>query len=564
VATVVVTNFYTAGLRVTESVKLVEDQRLSLVNTAAAGFITQEAVILTDAIPFDSNNAPAYTTAEQGLRASFSQSLVNAGALFPPIWLEFAKTLGLGGVGVPQVNPQAALAKLYLFMAQNLNAAAFKSQPIVVSRGLTRGTPTYGASNVGNGTLYRLNTDAYGFPLEGGFAETINFTCTNDAQSGTLSGQEVFKAEGQPFKDALSWYVSGYGSGLIATGQQGLVGISADTTQALIQNSSFSQFTGTGATSSFVLTGWTQTSGLAASMSVDTTNYYRASQQEGTTPGSLSITASVTITQKISSNSGAIALTAFLNQIAYNASIGTAVGSFTVAIGSKSWSHTFTGEVGWKTLLPTLDKNLWAINFEQANLAVTLTVTLASGTLKLDDFCWAPFQNIGGSLFWLVGGTTAWIVNDTITAVDTEPSPPKKVANWIRLSQPGFYLPSAAVGAAPATAPTVAVSATGGTITAGAHRFWVSFTNAAGETALGPPSAIVVFDGTKAADLSAIATGAGGTTNRYLYMSKADDVGPAATPYYYATVAGNATTTNTGGVADASLLLFNGTIAEPL
>lgn len=557
------TTFYQVGLRITETVKLVEDQRLSLVSTGSTGFLTSENVILADGIPFDAFDAPAYNTGEVQIRTAFSNALLTAGGAIGPCITESAKSLGLLGVGVPQTAPSAIFPLLYQFMAQNQNSTAFQSQPLVYSRGLTRGTPSYGSSNVGTGILYRLNVDPYAFPLEGGFAEKLNFQCTKDVQLGTLPGQEQFSVQGQPFRDALSWYSTGFGSGLSASGAQGLTGITADTTQTLIQNSSFSQYSGTGGAASFALNGWTQSSGLAASMSVDTTNYYRASQQEGSAPGSLKCTGSVTITQLLSSNSGALAFTAYLNQIAWYGTLGTWVGSFTVQVGSKSWSVS-SGAAGWQTLRPTIDKNLWFQNFNVASLAVTLTITVTSGYLLLDDFCWAPMTNIGGALYWLIGGVTNFLALDTITLIDSEPSPPKKVQNWLRLSFPGVYLPSAALPTAPATAPVLAVSGTAGAVTAGAHVGWFTYLTAAGESSVSPPSNIIVVDGTKKLDWTSIAVGPGGTLTRSLYLSTVNQTGTYATPYFLYSVPDNATTTATQGVADASLTKMAGTIAEPL
>jgi len=297
-------------------------------------------------------------------------------------------------------------------------------------------------------------------------------------------------------------------------------------------------------------------------MGLDTTNYYRAAQIEGTTPASLELTGSVTITQLLSSNAGALALTAFLNQIAWDGQIGTWSGSFTVQIGSKSWSVS-SGATGWNTLRPTINKNLWFQNFNASSLAVTITITVSSGSLRLDDFCWSAMQAIDGTLWWLIGGQTPFLVNDTIQANTTEPSPPSKVQNWIRLMFSGYYLPSAVQPARPSTACVAAVSATGGSTTAGAHVVWISVVNATAESALSPPSNIVVVDGTKKIDISSIPTGAGGTTKRRAYLSKANDIGPAATPYFCVDVAGNVSTTATIDAADGSLTLIPGSVGDP-
>lgn len=552
--------FWQALFRVQETVQLAEDQRLALTASGATGFLTQEAVILTDGVPLDTFDSAAYGQAElnsRGLAATFLNSF---GGELAACFTEIAKVVNpLGGqTGVPQVDPTQVLPIIYQFMANNQTGSTiFASPPLVNSRNITYGTPTYGASIVGNGTLYRLTVDAYGFNLEGGFAETLNAICTADAQSGTIVGQEQFTVRGQPFRDSLTWFSSGYGSGLNAS----WVGVTADTTQPLAQNSSFSQSTGAGST--FALTGWTQTSGVAASMSLNTTTYYRAAAIEGTTPASLAVTATVVITQLLSSNAGALALTAYLNRLAIN--FQSATGSVTVAIGSKSWSVS-SGVAGWNLLLPTRDKNLWFQNFNTASLAVTITVTVTGGTgaILVDDFCWSPMQTTGGTLWWLIGGSTAFRVNDTILAVDAEPSPPSKVQNWIRLMLPGYFLPSVVMPTAPVTAAVLAASATAGAVTAGAHWGYVTFVTAVGESGLGPVSNIAVVDGTKKIDWSAIPTGGGSVTKRRLYRTKANAVGIASQPYFVAEIANNIDTTYADNVADAALTLIPGSTGDPV
>lgn len=557
-------DWFQSFLRVRETVKLAEDQRLSLSSTSSTGFIGQETTILSDGVPLDAFDAAAYGVGELGSRALASTFLTSFGGPISACLVELAKVISpLGNQGgVPETDPDEILPLIYQFMVfHQSGSTVFASPPLVNSRNLTYGTPTYGAANVGNGTLYRLTVDADAFNLEGGFAETLEGICVADAQSGTLVGQEQFTVRGQPFRDALTWFGSGYGSGVQAEGGDGWVGVTADTTQPLVQNSSFSQFTGTGATSSFALTGWTQTSGLAASMSVNTTTYYRAAANEGTTPGSLAVTASVTITQLLSSNAGALANTAYLSRIAVN--FQSATGSVTVQIGSKSWSVS-SGVGGWNLLLPARDKNLWLKNFNTAALAVTITVTVTGGTgaILVDDLLWSPMQDLGGTLWWLAGGSTAFRLNDTCRAVTTEPASPSKVQNWVRLMFPGHFLPSKVLPAAPGAA-TLAVSATAGVVTAGAHVGYVTFVNATAESGLGTASAIVVVDGTKKISWSAIPTGPGGTTARGLYRTKANGTKSSDTPYLVDYIANNVDTTYEDNDADASLTLLPGSIADP-
>lgn len=116
-----------------------------------------------------------------------------------------------------------------------------------------------------------------------------------------------------------------------------------------------------------------------------------------------------------------------------------------------------------------------------------------------------------------------------------------------------LFDPSIAANAVQPLPPTTAcVNATGGagTLTAGAHVFWVTFVSAAGESVVGPASNAVTFNGSQAASLSAVPLGPAGTTARKIYLSTAG----GTAPYLAATISDNVTTTATVSVADAALV----------
>ena len=60
-----------------------------------------------------------------------------------------------------------------------------------------------------------------------------------------------------------------------------------------------------------------------------------------------------------------------------------------------------------------------------------------------------------------------------------------------------------------------------------------------------------------------IPTGAGGTTKRGIYRTKANDNAPNPTLYFVAYVAGNITTTYTDVADDSALVAFPGSVADP-
>lgn len=539
---------------------LADDARTAL---AGSSFLTNWTTLTTDGIAFENSGArpdeAAWRAALTKTRASLAGAVVNVGDELGACLAEFGLAMGKPDVSGPAILPQ-----LYDWMANN--QGAYQSPPLIMSRQFTRGTPTYtnltGGSVVGNGILYRLTVDRYGFPIEADTdAETLLFTCRTDAQSGANPGQETFDCKGPPLGDAFNWWSAGYGAGL--SGPDGtLKGNTGDATQNLVANPSFSQATGTNASSSFVLTGWTLSSGAPASMGLDTTNYYRACAIEGSTPASLSVTGSVTLTQTIATNGKSLdTLSAYLSQLMVNRSIGPGAGTITVQIGSKSWNIVLAAQSGWTSLMPALDKNLWFQNFNAANLAVTITIAWTSGTLKIDDFVWQPFQNVGWKLFWLVGGSTGFLYNDQIKVIDSEVG--AKNQRWIARLFPGWSLPSAVLPTAPATAPTIATGAGGAGPDAGLQRWAVTFVNSTAESAPGPLSLAYVATGANAVSLTAVPTGPGGTTSRGIYRThKNDTASGAPSLYFVAYVAGNVTTTYTDASSDASITKYPGSVAD--
>lgn len=539
---------------------LADDARTAL---AGSSFLTNWTTLTTDGIVFENSGARADEAIWRGAlaqtRAQFAGAVTSVGGELSACLAEFGLAMGK-----PDVSGSALLPQLYDWMANN--QGSYQSPPLIMSRQFTRGTPTYtnltGGSVVGNGILYRLTVDRYGFPIESDTdAETLLFTCRTDAQSGANPGQETFDLKGAPLGDVFNWWSANYGAGL--SGPDGsLKGITGDVTQNLIANPSFSQSTGVNATSTFALTGWTLSSGLPASMGLDTTNYYRACAIEGSTPASLSITGSVTLTQTITTNGKSLdTLSAYLSQLMVNRSIGSGAGTVTVQIGSQSWNIVLSAQSGWTSLMPTINKFLWFQNFSTAVLAVTITIAWTSGTIKIDDFVWQPFSNIGWKLFWLVGGSTGFTYNDQIKVADTEVG--AKNQRWISRLFPGWSFPSAVLPTAPATAATIATGAGGAGPNAGLQRWAVTYFTSVAESAPGPLSLAYVATGANAVSLTAVPTGPGGTTKRGIYRTHANDTSASQpTLYFVAYINDNTTTTYTDASADSAVTKYPGSVAD--
>jgi fibronectin type 3 domain-containing protein len=98
--------------------------------------------------------------------------------------------------------------------------------------------------------------------------------------------------------------------------------------------------------------------------------------------------------------------------------------------------------------------------------------------------------------------------------------------------------------------PTVAISATVGTVDAGKHTWYVSFVAGATESDVSPASAQLTVGGATGVDLTGIAVGPGGVTARKIYRTVAGDTG---LPKLVHTINDNTTTIYTDTSSDASL-----------
>lgn len=530
--------------RLREGVKLFADARTHITTTSGTCVVDNETTILGDNVQFDSDIANVYSNGLRATRAAFSAPISGANLrnLMDPCLIQMSRA-----IGKPQTNPLACLPIIYDYMA--LNTGAFPSAPRLESRTMTFGSWSATAGNVGTGTLNRLTVDQYGLPLESGFAETKTFQCFADYQSGTNPGQEQFNCLGEPFRDSIARYNSSFGSGINAsTGV--LTGITGDTTQALLLNPSFSDYSGTNASSSFALSNWTLSSGSAASMSVNTTNYYRKSAIEQTA-GALAVTGSVTLTQRLATRAGALDPTqAYYWQFAANREIGSWSGTITLTIGSNATcAITMAAQTGWQIVRPTINKNLYFYNFNTNDLTVTLTITHTSGTLYIDDILWAPYTNIDGTLFALVGGATNFKYYDSGTVTDSEGTNQASTAPIMQRAfneAYGWCMPAYDFTERPAAA--TAATGAAGNVTAGLHRYVYTRITSGQESLPSTPVSIGCNGATKV-DLSDITVGGGSTTARKVYGTTAG----GNTFYLITTIADNVTTTYSVDITDANL-----------
>jgi hypothetical protein len=548
-----------AWLRIREFARIWYRLRQVTSDTLAADqfWAALEVLVQSDKCVFDPDIDQGEQIAILAQRALVAGVFSGGRSLLDPLLLQLSRAMGY-----PQTDTASVFPILYKYMANN--EGTFKSAPRLEARTFTRGSWTAAGSNQGNGTVLRMTVDKYDLPIESDQPDVYRALCIADANSGTNPGAEQFVVTGRPFRDSLSKYVSGYSIGVgNNVPSSNLVGVEGQATRNLIINPSFADFSGTGASSSFALTGWTQASGLAASCSIDTSQYYRASSVEPT-PGCLKVTASVAFKQRIPAGQLNASL-CYMLQAACNFSAGGATGSVRMRLGTEATYlvdvTVNSGVGGWNTIRPTIDKKLYFANFAGAgDIYVRFDITVTSGTyILLDDFCMSPFQNIGGKLLWAIGGSTNWVVNDTATITDsvatTNGVPTTGKTQTMLAEVYGRGLPSAALSTAPVG--TAIASTTGGTGANGIVGCVVTFYNGTtGAESKASAQLTVTLDGTNdRISLSSIPTGPAGTTDRYVYVTQMNDYnaaggftspgGPESAFYFAAALGDNVATTKT-------------------
>lgn len=420
--------FNTFWSQVSVWVKAHEDRR-----TNAVSYLSQETTNLA-AIDVETASIGAVTAAFASFRGRLA-GLVGTGSMKALLdgYLLQAGTLIKSPERKKQSPDTATIASPDLVRYMVDNPDSISPVPRVRSRQFTRGAVSAGGSNVGNGTIYRLCVTADGQPYENTTADTIKYKCSQDLLNGATAGQELFDVDGLPLTDALDYYQSGKGSGFsfrLVGGKDGTAkaAISADTSATQgINNPSFADG---GATSGAAPTSWTP--GTAANFDVvaandaggtATSTTYRTAKLEQSAACSVKFKATDTLSQKFSTNNKSLDLsTPYFLRVAYNASIGTAVGTLKIELGGASITHTVTGETGWHTLVLAIDKNLWPTNFGSgvADVAVKITYTKTSGTLLVDDVVFGPFFRYDNHWHAIVSESTPFQLNDSFTFTDTE------------------------------------------------------------------------------------------------------------------------------------------------
>lgn len=547
--------------QVAAAVKLLEDARLNLTYAPLSTSLVAQTTAILAGLNLDSFDSAAFSSGLGRVRAKAASLLDgdSARALLGPLVLELGRI-----VRAPEKDPTALLPRLTRYMVDDPDSIGAQR---IRSREIYRGAFVAGSPYVGTGSVYRLGVDENGLSLEAGTADVVQLECIQDRQGGANPGQELFEIRGKPAFDSLVAFDNSIaGSG----GLDRIRAFSADDTQNLLLNPSFSDVQGTDAAPTSI-SNWTVTAGVIGSLSVvrqsTNSNYvYRPATIEGTSPGPGSLVANgtVAIQQKLTVRRGSLVSgVPYYLQIAFNAAVNTATGTLSIQVGTQTYTVTVDGLAGWQVLQATLDKNLYLKNFDTDDLAVTITYTKTGGTgLLVDDLVWRPWVPFDGMWYAPVGGRTNFLLRDTGKFTDVEGTlyvePVGRIQYWLARAY-GYSLPSAP--STPTTGPQgSALAGLGaGNVDNGAHTYVVTLVDQYGVESLQSPGKVVtVVDKTANGQVTVttLDVGAGGNpgpiAKRRVYRSKAGTTTPL---YLLATVNGNAGATSyPDNTADASLL----------
>lgn len=308
--------------------------------------------------------------------------------------------------------------------------ATFRRAPITVqSRGMTLADPSADEDNVGDGALYRLKVDAYGYQFENGWPDRKEARVDADQFSGADIHEERLLISGAAASDDLLQYHS------LGSGAGGRITALTSRNANTLQNAGFEQVAtatvpSAGAPQPLTAapTGWELTAGTIGDVYA-TTDVVAKRLRGVTLPLALEFRGNATFRQLLSTNNVRL-----LPPVPYlcgawmrvNSSLSG--GTATLSLGSQSVAQDLTAltDDTWTFVKIALGTGSWFKNFNQASLAVQIALASMAGTgarFYLDEVILAPGVFFDGSWYWAMGGATAWLKGDKFTWTDTETTP---------------------------------------------------------------------------------------------------------------------------------------------
>lgn len=370
-------------------------------------------------------------------RSGFSSAMDATGAL-TAVYREIARTLDI---------PEAIDGSIDTVITR-IDDVFRESPQSVNSRNITFGTFLASSANVGTGTILRLTEDRDGFPLEAVHLEEKIAICTSDMNTGAQIHEETFEIRGEdPGLDAVAFS----GSGLVTTIN------AASARNSLLNNPSFSTFTGTSVASGATITAlsdWTFDIGAVTDTQIvsGTGSTFRDFQGDPG-PFALRVDSSIQISQDL--DIGRTRLDADLPYyltIAYNRdAAGTfietsGVGTITIRMGTASATAVLsTSSAGWNNLRiapPTVSgAQNWYDTFREDDLDIEIEVTLTSGQVIIDDVIFWNWVLFDGTYYTIQGNRVRFLRDDQFNVTDSLPGADAILQHW-HFRTFGRYWPS--------------------------------------------------------------------------------------------------------------------------
>jgi hypothetical protein len=327
-------------------------------------------------------------------------------ALARNIWVAWMREV-CALAGFPERDIEGMAARIHRYM--HTNSYTFND------RNWTRGAPSAGGSNVGNGELKRLTVDHEGYNCQLGSIETKTIEIVRDQNLGVYKNAEIAEVRGIDRSQDNVGYV---GSG-VRVPLPVLHAGSGDGGSVLLNASFDTTFVGTGTDK---VSNWTIGTD-ATKVTAETTNYYTAA------PGSsqnqaLAIAAS---TDEISQKLNVRRIDAlgervpWITAVPVKKSAAGVTGTVTLRWGSKTQAFDLStyADTNWHVLVPDMDEDLYYHQWKEDEPDVAVAWASVSAEIYVGHVIFKPMTRIDGTWWSLLGGSTAFLLRDLFTAADS-------------------------------------------------------------------------------------------------------------------------------------------------